>query len=107
MRHKGLLYKPELAAGRGVGTARARAVMITAVLSVIVAVAGCICAIIDHAPLAAAPLVALMCIAGPMFAVREVPGALAELRMNNPDKALARFRRRLAELPETEHPLGL
>ena len=107
MRHKGLLYKPELAAGRGVGTARARAVMITAGLSVIVAAACCICAILDHAPLAATPLVALVCIAGPMFAIRDVPDALAELRMNNPDKALARFRRRLAELPETEHPLGL
>jgi hypothetical protein len=74
---------------------------------VIVAAACCICAILDHAPLAATPLVALICIAGPMFAVLEVPGALAELRMNHPDKALARFRRRLAELPETEHPLGL
>ena len=107
MRNERVLYKPELAAGHSVGTARARAVMITAGLSVIVAAACYICAILDHAPLAATPLVALVCIAGPMFAIRDVPDALAELRMNNPDKALARFRRRLAELPETEHPLGL
>jgi hypothetical protein len=102
-----LLYEPaELAVTRGVGTARARLVVITAALSAIVAVACCIGAILAHAPVAATPLVAAICVGCPMFAVLEVPGALAELRMNNGEKALARLRRRLAELPETEHPLG-
>jgi hypothetical protein len=108
MRDEELLYQPsELAATRGIGTARAGLVVFTAVLSAIVAAGCCIGAILAHAPVAATPLVAAICVGCPMFAVLEVPGALAELRRGRGDKALARLRRRLAELPETEHPLGL
>ncbi len=108
MHDEELLFEPaELAVTRGIGTARARLVVITAVLSAVVAVGCCIGAIVAHAPVAATPLVAVICVGAPMFAVLEVPGALAELRMNRGEQALARLRRRLAELPETEHPLGL
>jgi hypothetical protein len=42
-----------------------------------------------------------------MFAVWEVPGAIASLRADREGgKALATLRRSLAQLPETEHPLG-
>ena len=108
MHDEELLYEPAaLAVTRRFGTARARLVMITAVLSAIVAVGCCIGAILAHAPVAATPLIAAICVGCPMFAVVEVPGALAELRRNNGEKALNRLRRRLAELPEIEHPLGL
>ena len=108
MRDEELLYEPaELAGVPGIGAARARLVVVTAILSAIVAVGCCIGAILAHAPVAATPLVAAICVGAPMFAVLEVPGALAELRMNRGKQALVRLRRRLAELPETEHPLGL
>jgi hypothetical protein len=43
-----------------------------------------------------------------MFAVWEVPGAIASLWAEREGgKALATLRRRLAQLPETEHPLGV
>jgi hypothetical protein len=41
-----------------------------------------------------------------MFAGWEVPNALATLRSDRAGKALRKLRRSLAELPETEHPLG-
>jgi hypothetical protein len=108
MHDEELLDEPaELATPRRAGTARARLVIVTAVLSAVVAVVCCIAAILAHAPVAATPVVAALCVGGPMFAVLEVPGALAELRMNSGERALARLRRRLAELPEIEHPLGL
>jgi hypothetical protein len=107
MHDEELLDEPaELATPRRGGTARARLVVLTAVLSAAVAVACCIGAILAHAPVAATPLIAALCVGCPVFAVLEVPGALAELRMNNGKRALARLRRRLAELPEIEHPLG-
>ncbi len=42
-----------------------------------------------------------------MFAGWEVPSAVAALRSERAGRALARLRRTLDELPETEHPLGL
>ena len=54
----------------------------------------------------AIPLVVAICIGCPLFAGWEVPNALAALRANRAGKALARLRRSLDELPETEHPLG-
>jgi len=42
-----------------------------------------------------------------MFAVWEVPGAIALLQAEREGgEALATLRRSLAQLPETEHPLG-
>ncbi len=100
-----LVYELELVSTR-VAPGRARLVLFTAVLSAAVAVGCCIGAILARAPVAATPLVAALCVGCPMFAVLEVPAALAALRMNSGEKALARLRRRLSELPETEHPLG-
>jgi hypothetical protein len=102
-----LVYEPELVLPRRVAPARARLVLITALLSALVAAGCCVAAILAHAPVAAAPLVAAICVGCPLFAFWEVPGALAALRLDRGEKALTRLRRRLAELPETEHPLGL
>lgn len=85
---------------------RARLVLFTTLLSALVAAGICVAAILGHAPVAATPLVAALCVGCPLFAAWELPGALAALRMNRGEQALARLRRRLAELPETEHPLG-
>ena len=101
-----LVYEPELVLPRRVAPARARLVLITALLSALVAAGICVAAVLARAPVAATPLVAAICVGCPMFAVLEVPAALAALRMNRGEQALARLRRRLAELPETEHPLG-
>lgn len=82
--------------------------LITAGLTLLMAAGICAAAILAHAPAAVVPLVIVGCIVCPVFALWEVPGALADLRAERAGgKALARFRRSLAQLPETEHPLGL
>lgn len=101
-----LVYEPELALPRRVAPARARLVLITALVSALAAAGCCVAALIARAPVAVAPLLVVICVGCPLFAAWEVPGALAALRFRRGEKALARLRRRLAELPETEHPLG-
>jgi hypothetical protein len=68
------------------------------------------------APAAVVPLVAVVCIGCPMFAVwdlshRTVPrpaaDSVAEADRALDAKALKDLRRALARLPETRHPLGL
>jgi hypothetical protein len=56
------------------------------------------------APPVLLPFVAATCVACPMFAAWDLPRAIALLRG---DRSLARLRRHLARLPETQHPLGL
>ena len=106
MQEDELFDEPELWLATRVAPARARLVLITALLSALVAAGICVAAILARAPVAAAPLVAAICVGCPVFAAWELPGALAALRVNRGEQALARLRRRLAELPETEHPLG-
>ena len=56
------------------------------------------------APPAVLPLLVLVCIAGPMLAAIELAHLAPHLRGL---RSLARHRRALEALPETEHPLGL
>ena len=56
------------------------------------------------APPLVMPFVAAICVACPMFAAWDLPKAIAVLRGG---RSLARLRRHLSRLPETEHPLGL
>jgi hypothetical protein len=58
------------------------------------------------APPAALPLIILVCIGCPVLASWELPVALTVLRNRPRSRALSDLRRGLAELPETEHPLG-
>jgi hypothetical protein len=53
------------------------------------------------APPAVLPLLAVVCIGGPMLAAWELRASLTVLR------AVAAMRRSLDKLPETRHPLGL
>ena len=61
-------------------------------------------AVVLPAPPAVLPLLVLVCIAGPMLAALELAHLAPHLRGV---RSLARHRRALAALPETEHPLGL
>jgi|HubBroStandDraft_6_1064221.scaffolds.fasta_scaffold00521_17 hypothetical protein len=87
--------------------ARPRLVVLVALVTSLLSAGVCVGAILAHAPAVAIPLVVAICVGCPMFAGWEVPNALAALRANRAGKALARLRRTLDELPETEHPLGL
>jgi peptidoglycan/LPS O-acetylase OafA/YrhL len=59
------------------------------------------------APPAVLPLVLAVCIGGPMLAAWELRSKLHRTAGPLDSTALARLRRHLDELPETQHPLGL
>ncbi|MBV9684468.1 MAG: hypothetical protein JO046_21935 [Solirubrobacterales bacterium] len=82
-------------------------VLLVAAVAVAVSLATCIAAMLVPAPAAAVPLVAVVCVGCPLFASWEVPLAIASLRANRAEKALASLRKSLDQLPEVEHPLGL
>ncbi len=86
---------------------RPRLVLIAALLTVLLSAATCALAILAPAPPAAVPLVLTICVGCPMFSGWEVPNAVAALRARRGGKELAKLRRTLDDLPETEHPLGL
>jgi len=97
-----------LAVWRTTAPARPRLVVVAALMTSLISAAVCVGAILAPAPAVAIPLIVAICVGCPMFAGWEVPNALAALRASRgAGKALARLRRTLAELPETEHPLGL
>jgi hypothetical protein len=56
-------------------------------------------------PPAALPFLVVVCVGCPLLAAWELPVALAVLRHRT--GAVGELRRNLADLPETEHPLGL
>ncbi|HEX4281380.1 MAG TPA: hypothetical protein VHZ27_11490 [Solirubrobacteraceae bacterium] len=87
--------------------ARPRLVVFAALATSLISAAVCVAAILAPAPAVAIPLVVAICIGCPMFAGWEVPNAVAALRANRAGNALARLRRSLDKLPETDHPLGL
>lgn len=88
--------------------ARAALTLAAAVVTALMSAGLCAAAIVAPAPTAVVPLVVVISVACPVFAVWEVPGALVSVRAEREKgKALATLRRTLAELPETEHPLGL
>jgi hypothetical protein len=88
-------------------SARPGLVLLVAAVTALISAATCTGAILAPAPAAAIPLVVAICIGCPIFAGWEVPNALAALRSERAGRALARLRRTLDALPETEHPLGL
>ena len=87
------------------------AVVIAAVATAAISAAVCVASVLVPAPAAALPLVVAVCIGAPMFSAWELPGALASLRaeraMRTGRSAMAKLRHSLAQLPETDHPLGL
>jgi hypothetical protein len=59
------------------------------------------------APPVVVPLITIVCVGCPMLAAWHLPAALAAVGRGEERAALAEMRRRLNELPETRHPLGL
>jgi hypothetical protein len=93
------------------GYANTRQAMLVCALAV-VAVLGsaglAISAMLAPAPAAVAPLLALICVTCPLIFAWNLPAAVARLRASpvRHERAVAKARRALARLPETEHPLG-
>ncbi len=87
--------------------ARAALTLIAAAATALISAGLCAAAILAPAPIPVVPLVVVIAVGCPMFAVWEVPGAIALLQAEREGgEALATLRRSLAQLPETEHPLG-
>jgi hypothetical protein len=85
-----------------------------ATLTVVIVAVLVSAAALAPAPALVLPLVVLVCVGGPMVAAWELRSVLPHLRRHRAvevppldDRALARLRRRLDQLPETPHPLGL
>jgi hypothetical protein len=106
MHDEGLLEDHGLTVWRPARPSQPRLVVLAALLTALISAGVCVAAILAPAPAIAIPLVVAICIGCPMFAGWEVPNALAALRAKRAHKALARLRRSLDRLPETEHPLG-
>lgn len=86
---------------------RPQVVLLAAAFTSVVSVGLCAAAILAPAPIAVVPLVAAICVGAPLFAGWEVPIALACLRSRrSAGRAVVALKRTLAQLPETEHPLG-
>jgi hypothetical protein len=88
--------------------ARAALTLIAAAATALIGAGLCAAAMVAPAPTPVVPLVVVISVSCPIFVGWEVPGAIASLRAEKErGKALAALRRSLAQLPETEHPLGL
>jgi hypothetical protein len=87
------------------------AIVMVAVISVAISAGVCVASVLVPAPPGVLPLVVLACTGGPMFASWDLPPAIASLRAERARRgaraAVAKLRRNLEELPETDHPLGL
>jgi hypothetical protein len=89
-------------------SAHPRLVLLASLLATAISAGLCAGAMLASPPTMVVPVVVLTCVGAPMFAGWEAPGALAALRAERAGgNLIAAFRRRLQELPETEHPLGL
>ena len=106
MRHEATFDDYAYAMRRPAMSARPGLVLLVAAVTALISAATCTGAILAPAPAAAIPLVVAICIGCPMFPGWEVPNAIAGLRSQRAGRALARLRRTLDALPETEHPLG-
>jgi len=106
MRNQGLLEDHAFVAPGPDRPANPGLVLIIALLSTLISAAICTGAILGRPPAGAIPFIVAVCVGGPIFSGWNVPAATAALRVDRAGMALARLRRALAELPETEHPLG-
>jgi hypothetical protein len=85
-------------------TFRARVACAGAGLTLVVCAGLIGAAALAPAPPAVVPLLAVICVGLPVLAAFELAAWVPVLRG---DRAVARLRRRLDALPETQHPLGL
>jgi hypothetical protein len=103
-----LLFRDSVSPARPRRTpSQARLVLLAALLTTVTSAALCAAAILAPAPEAVVPFVVIICIGCPMLASWPVPDVLATLRSRRfASRALSQMHRGLAQLPETEHPLG-
>jgi hypothetical protein len=104
----------ELSFGNSVSSAppwrtrsQAGLILLAALLTTLTSAALCAAAILAPAPEAVVPFVVIVCIGCPVLASWQVPEVLTTLRSRRfATRALSQLHRGLAQLPETEHPLG-
>jgi hypothetical protein len=80
----------------------------TAVVALLVSAGLCVAAVLAHAPTPVVPFIAVVCVGLPVFGTWDLPSAIGVLRAGRPrrdERAIARLRRALDELPEVSHPL--
>jgi len=106
MGDEALIEDYAFAATKTAAPARPRLVVVAALVTSLISAAVCAGAILAPAPAVAIPFVVAICVGCPIFAVWEVPNAVAALRAKRAGDALARLRRSLDDLPEIDHPLG-
>ena len=106
MGDEALIEDYAFAATKTAAPARPRLVVVAALVTSLISAAVCAGAIVAPAPAVAIPFVVAICVGCPIFAVWEVPNAVAALRAKRAGDALARLRRSLDDLPEIDHPLG-
>lgn len=105
--HDEISIQQSVLAMRRPGDVAPSLVLLAAGLAVLASIAVCVAAVLVPAPAAALPPVVAICIGAPIFGTWEAPRAVALLRADRASgRAVARLRRSLAQLPETEHPLG-
>jgi hypothetical protein len=94
--------------GGSFNTRQAALVCAVTLVAVLGSAALAVSAMLVPAPAAVVPFVALICVVSPLFAAWHLPGAVAVLRAApvRHERAVAKARRALERLPETEHPLG-
>ncbi len=86
---------------------RALLICLTSLLTGLVCAGLLSVAVLARAPAAALPFIATVCVGAPVFAAWELPWAVGVLRGARGTAAVDDLRRQLAQLPETQHPLGL
>jgi hypothetical protein len=103
-----LLFEEWVSPGSWRGArSQAGLVLLAALMTIITSAALCTAAILAPAPVAVVPFVVVICIGCPVLASWQVPDVIATLRSRRlAGRALSQLHRGLAQLPETEHPLG-
>jgi hypothetical protein len=82
-------------------------VLIAALMTVVTSAVLLTAAILAPAPEAVVPFVVIISIGCPVLASWQIPPVIATLRAKRfATRALSQMHRGLAQLPETEHPLG-
>jgi hypothetical protein len=82
-------------------------VLLAAVMTIVTSAVLLAAAILAPAPEAVVPFVVIVSIGCPVLASWQIPHVIATLRTRRfATRALSQLHRGLAQLPETEHPLG-
>jgi len=107
MRHELSFEDPVGSAPPSSASTQPALVLIVAVLATAMSAALCAAAILTPAPAAVVPMVVIICIGCPLLASWQIPDVLANLRARRfAGRAVSQLREALAQLPDTEHPLG-